>query len=271
MPDENVLARVYPTSFFELTTDGSLTAARKVLPLLWRHRNFSSVVDVGCGVGTWLAAALELGASSLCGIDGPHVPTEMMLVEPSIIIKTDLEQPLKLRSTYDLCICLEVAEHLSPSRASSFVADLTALSGVVAFSAAIPFQGGDGHLNEMWPEYWAELFAAHNYHPWCGIREEIWNIKEIPWWYRQNLIVFAMEQELNSLVKDYTPVQTAPLTKIHPESYLFNVRREPINLKTSYTFDLEVYYDCVNGQQVPSPGYGPEFPAPRLETTINGE
>jgi hypothetical protein len=265
MPDENILAQVYPCSFFELTTGGSLTAAREILPLLWQRRNFSSVIDVGCGVGTWLAAARELGASLLCGIDGPHVPTEMMRVEPDIIIKTDLEQPLRLKRTYDLCICLEVAEHLSPSRAASFVADLTALSGVIAFSAAIPFQGGDGHLNEMWPEYWAEMFAVHNYRPWCSIREEIWNVREIPWWYRQNLIVFVGEQELDSLVPDYTPAQIGSLTKIHPESYLFNVRREPTNFKTSYTFDLEVYYACADGKQVSSLGYGPEFPAPRVE------
>jgi Ribosomal protein L11 methyltransferase (PrmA) len=263
MPIEDTLAQVYPSSFFEQTTSGSLFAAHTVLPLLWQRRKFNSVIDVGCGVGTWLVAARELGASRLCGIDGPHVPPDMMMVDPNVIVKTDLEQPLKLGIIYDLCICLEVAEHLSPSRAKSFVADLTALSSVVVFSAAIPFQGGDGHLNEIWPEYWADLFADHDFQPWDGIRKKIWDIREVPWWYRQNLIIFVRNSEINSLLPDYTPEPLQALTMIHPESYLFNVRRAPPEFKTSYNSDLETYHACANRQRVSPPGYGPEFPAPR--------
>jgi hypothetical protein len=263
MAIHDTLAQAYPSVFFEQTLDGSLIAARTVLPMLWKRRKFDSVIDVGCGVGTWLAAARELGASVLCGVEGPHVPLEMMMVETNVIVKTDLEEPLTLGVTYDLCICLEVAEHLSPSRAASFVADLTALSGVIAFSAAIPFQGGDRHLNEMWPEYWAELFAGHNYRPWDGIRKEVWNIRDVPWWYRQNLVIFIKDSEFNSLWLGHESEPLLSLTMIHPESYLFNVRRCPPDFKTSQSFDIELYYACADRQHVSAPGYGPEFPAPR--------
>jgi hypothetical protein len=30
---------------------------------------------------------------------------------------------------------------------------------VVLFSAAIPFQGGVGHINEQWPDYWVKYFS----------------------------------------------------------------------------------------------------------------
>jgi len=33
----------------------------------------------------------------------------------------------------------------------------------VLFSAAIPNQGGTGHINEQWQEYWAEKFYANGF------------------------------------------------------------------------------------------------------------
>ena len=57
-------------------------------------------------------------------------------------------------------ISLEVAEHLSPGRAESFISDLCQAAPVVLFGAAIPGQGGVGHLNEQWQSYWANLFEA---------------------------------------------------------------------------------------------------------------
>lgn len=54
---------------------------------------------------------------------------------------------------FDLAMTIEVAEHLTPVRADSFVEDLTRLSDVVLFSAAIPAQGGINHVNEQWQSY----------------------------------------------------------------------------------------------------------------------
>jgi hypothetical protein len=60
--------------------------------------------------------------------------------------------------TFDLAICLEVAEHLPPEAAEGFIDSLTRLAPVVLFSAAITFQVGNQHLNGQWPDYWATLF-----------------------------------------------------------------------------------------------------------------
>ena len=68
----------------------------------------------------------------------------------------DLNQPFTLDRTSDLVVCLEVAEHVPPLSAGDFIASLTRLASIILFSAAIPYQGGDGHLNEQWPEYWAD-------------------------------------------------------------------------------------------------------------------
>src|SRR5579862_3100091 len=66
-----------------------------------------------------------------------------------------LDRPFNLGRSFDLAMSFEVAEHLPPDAAKGFVDSLTRLAPLVLFSAAIPFQGGVGHINEQWPEYWA--------------------------------------------------------------------------------------------------------------------
>src|ERR1700756_337735 len=108
---------VYSEDFYEETTAGGLSAARAILPLLWQKRAFTTVVDVGCGLGAWLLAAQELGAQHLIGFDGEYVPKERMVIDPSTIEFRDLTNPIRSNVSYELCLCLEVAEHLPASRA----------------------------------------------------------------------------------------------------------------------------------------------------------
>src|SRR5271165_3642324 len=92
---------------------------------------------------------------------------------------------LGMERQFDLAISLEVAEHLDSKYASSFVAALLKSSPVVCFSAAIPFQDGVNHVNEQWPDYWARLFASHDYLAIDCIREKIWDNEKVELWYAQ--------------------------------------------------------------------------------------
>ena len=44
------------------------------------------------------------------------------------------------------------------------VATITKHGDAVLFSAAIPGQGGQDHLNEQWPEYWQKKFEVNGYY-----------------------------------------------------------------------------------------------------------
>jgi hypothetical protein len=55
---------------------------------------------------------------------------------------------------------LECAEHLPAHRAAPLVEWLTKSAPIVVFSAAIPGQGGKGHINEQPPDYWNDLFGS---------------------------------------------------------------------------------------------------------------
>jgi hypothetical protein len=67
---------------------------------------------------------------------------------------------------------------------------LTRLGPVVLFSAAIPGQGGLGHLNEQWPRYWVDLFRAKSYVAIDCLRHRIWDDDGVDWWYAQNLLFY---------------------------------------------------------------------------------
>lgn len=154
------LSELYSPAFYEGQSPASHLAGRVVLPRVLELTAAASLVDVGCGVGTWVAAGRELGVPRVLGVDGPHVQRTSLLVPQECFRSVDLS----LRGAtsglgrFDLAISLEVAEHLPRERASSFVAELVQLAPAVLFSAAIPYQGGTDHINEQWPSWWAELF-----------------------------------------------------------------------------------------------------------------
>jgi len=182
---------LYSASFYTDRREATKLAAETVLGLVRNLRPFSSVIDVGCGTGTWLTTASQLGAERLVGLEGPWVKPGMLDSSKIDFIATDLSKPLPINQTFDLAISLEVAEHLPASRAVSLVDELCGLSDTVLFSAAVPNQRGTGHINEQWQSYWAELFAAHGYTPVDCIRPQIWGKENIPAWYKQNSILYV--------------------------------------------------------------------------------
>jgi SAM-dependent methyltransferase len=137
----------------------SRSSADVVLPIVLETIPAQSVIDVGCGVGTWLAACEEHGIRDYLGIDGNGASTDLD-ISPEHFRVMDLTQPFTIGRTFDLAMSLEVAEHLPPSAATHFVKALTGLAPAVLFSAAIPGQGGTRHINEQWQSYWADLFAV---------------------------------------------------------------------------------------------------------------
>ena len=215
-------ASLYPAGFYQNRRAHTAHAARRILGALPAALPRASVADIGCGTGTWLAAALQLGARTAFGIEGDWV-TPAMLDDPAIAFAPqDLEQRFTAPRV-DLAISLEVGEHLSPGRAETFVADLVALAPAILFSAAIPGQGGVGHLNEQWQSWWAERFAANGYTAHDVIRPAIWTDEAIPAWYRQNVVLYLDGATRTKL--GLTPLGPTLLDKVHP-SFWARANRE---------------------------------------------
>ena len=219
----------YSGAFYGRQAPGSLRTARRVAPLLYELLAPDSVIDIGCGVGPWLAAFRELGVDDIRGIDGPHVDRDRLLVPPAAFTVQDLREPLSLGRTFDLAISLEVAEHLPPATAADFVRTLTGLSAAVLFSAAVPFQGGEGHVNEQWQDYWARLFATEGYEPVDCVRPAIWTDATVEWWYAQNTILYVDRTVLGQRpgLSPVTAGSLAALRVVHPDLYLTCATRVP--------------------------------------------
>jgi len=154
-----------------------------------------SVVDVGCGTGVWLNAFRDNGVNHLLGID--HLTkSDVLEIPKSEFMDFDLCLPLRLDRKFDLVVSLEVAEHLPKDSAEVFVESLVSLGEVVLFSAAIPYQQGFHHVNEQWPEYWAELFAAKGFIPVDCIRARVWRNESVEPFYSQNTLLYATHSAL---------------------------------------------------------------------------
>jgi len=198
----------YDTAFYDGQSGGSYRSACRIVPILRELFNPTSVLDVGCGVGTFLRVFKESGVTDIQGVDGDHVPRDRLLIDRERFRGRDLGEPLDLGRRFDLAISLEVAEHLPDDKAGLFVDNLCRHASIVVFSAAIPAQGGTSHVNERWPSYWASLFARRGRRVFDILRPKIWRDDAVEYWYRQNILVFA----------DADAVATHPVLRETPPS-----------------------------------------------------
>jgi SAM-dependent methyltransferase len=181
----------YNAAYHAALQKGARISAGRVMPRVLDLIRPDSIVDFGCGSGGWLATAAELGVDDIQGLDGPWVTPELLEIPRERFLAVDLGSPIELRRRFDLALCLEVAEHLPAKVAAILIVNLTTHSPVVLFSAAVPGQGGDGHVNEVWPSVWRELFKGRGFDCFDLLRGAIWEDREIEPWYRQNLLLFA--------------------------------------------------------------------------------
>ena len=222
----------YLKEFYLALQEGALQSARTIVPLVIELIQPSSIIDIGCGNGAWISIFREHGIEDVIGVDGDWVKPEMLLFSTEKFISGDLERPFRVNRQFDLVISLEVAEHLPPDSAETFLDSLTRLGPVILFSAAIPFQGGTNHLNEQWPSYWADLFLSKGYVAVDCLRRRIWDNDQIDWWYAQNIMFFVKEDQIVKyplLKAEYEKQHPGIFSAMHPKA-LMEQQRQSLEL-----------------------------------------
>ena len=222
-----LLLKEYNMEFYNDMEILSVSSAKEIIPILVERYNPLSVVDIGCGTGAFAFEFMRTGLTKVVGIEGEWMKNVSTILPKDNFFYYDITETIEPNIIYDLCLCLEVAEHLEKSKARILVSSLTSLSSRVVFSAAIPLQGGNHHVNEQWPEYWAALFAEKGYFLEWDPRISIWNNSKIASCYRQNLLVFS---------RDDGDKQSIPVSLVHPEAWelAFRHRKVPLWLRILY-------------------------------------
>ena len=193
-----------------------------MLPHLLELAAPRSIVDVGCGIGTWLKAAAELGVRDLAGLDGAYVDRSLLQIPHEQFTAIDLTQPFRVERTFDVALSLEVAEHLPEASAEPFIESLTRLAPVILFSAAIPHQMGAHHINEQWQTWWVERFARAGFIAVDCMRRRVWDDPDVEWWYAQNMLLMAREDYLSAspALQQERDKAATPYAVVHPRAYL---------------------------------------------------
>ena len=188
----------YGEDFYRFLASFAARSAERIVPKLTAAIPIRSVVDFGCGRGAWLSVWTRAGAS-VVGIDGPHVDRSQLLIDPDNFLAANLAEPIDLGRKFDLVQSLEVAEHLSPAHAERFVNTLTSHGSCVLFSAAVPGQGGENHVNEQPLSYWRAMFRARGYVAIDYLRPLIVTDSAIARWYRCNIMLYVRNDILFSI------------------------------------------------------------------------
>lgn len=218
---------IYMTSKYLHTEETHNSIDPKIIvPIILNGISPKSVVDFGCGIGNFLNEFKSSGVEEILGLDGAWAETDLLWsnVEPHEFQQINLEDRVELNKQFDLAICLEVAEHLPASCSDIIIENLIRSSKIVLFSAAIPGQEGQNHINEQWPDYWISKFKAHGYVVNDVIRPLIWNNSSLHWWYKQNILLFT-HPGIAIDVDTFGPSTKVGPNVVHPDLYVKKSRK----------------------------------------------
>ncbi|MEM6638084.1 MAG: class I SAM-dependent methyltransferase [Pseudomonadota bacterium] len=225
IPSEEVAsenrAYIYDAGFFDYISDGSRSSAEAVVavlkPLL---RPPASVLDVGCGLGVWAARfAKEPSVSEVVGVDGAYIDRDMLVIPSENFLSHDLTKEFRLGRRFTLALSLEVGEHLPSEATSVLVETLVSHADIVAFSAAVPGQGGEHHVNERPLDDWRNEFATHGYAAFDYVRPLLAGRGDVEPWYRYNIMLYVKEEVVSSLPETVRATRLddgAPVPEVSP-------------------------------------------------------
>ena len=226
----------------------NLESPNEIVPVIIDLLNPKSVVDIGCGIGTFLHVFKKSGVKEVMGVDGAWVNRNLLLkyINENEFQEANLEQEISLPKKYDLAVSLEVAEHLSESAARQFVKNLVNAGSKIVFSAAIPLQSGQNHINEQWLTYWEKLFNEHNYVLHDVMRPLLWDNPKIFSWYKQNMVLFAPKGEVITLERPENSMRNV----IHPDLFTLKAEQAEKLNNPSFSLSLKLLIKSIIGQNV---------------------
>jgi len=144
------------------------------------------VIDIGCGPGHFVESMRDIGIDAL-GID-----IDKRIGDKPYLFCEDI---LYTKLTADVCICLEVVEHIHEDHADNIIDKISGMfTDTLIFTAAVPGQGGVGHINCQYPIYWEQKFNRNDLYRNILLEKVVkdWCVQgRYMGWFYNNLMIYT--------------------------------------------------------------------------------
>jgi cyclopropane fatty-acyl-phospholipid synthase-like methyltransferase len=185
---------LYNEEFFEWHLKYAREYSIKTMDWFIEKYKPQSVIDFGCGIGSYLESAHNHGLP-FWGFDispsaKKYTPDHIQLY----IFYADCATDMDFHFHADCVISFETAEHIDPDGTDQFIQNLVNATGKwLLFTAAPPGQEGCGHINCHPKAFWVDKFLDHKL-IWAAKMEtdisDNWRRLGAPNYICDNLIVF---------------------------------------------------------------------------------
>jgi cyclopropane fatty-acyl-phospholipid synthase-like methyltransferase len=153
------------------------------------QQNATSVVDLGCGMGTYVKTFLKNNINAK-GFDGnPYTNALTNYLCDTL----DLSVPIVFPTQFDWVLSLEVGEHLPKEYEDIFINNLHVNNkhGIIV-SWAVKGQGGIGHFNEQNNDYIKDKITSLGYISDIDTENKLRNVSTLPW-FKNTIMVFKKQ------------------------------------------------------------------------------
>lgn len=147
---------IYDQDFFMEMVQIKAESARAFAQVISSNLEFHSLLDIGCGMGMFLSEFHKLG-KEVVGCEASRQAIALASKD-FLVFFADATKPILVNRTYDLVMCIEVAEHVNRRYSLQLVENCTRHAEQVLFTAAPKGQKGIGHINMRPRGYWQDLF-----------------------------------------------------------------------------------------------------------------
>ena len=187
----------YSPYFYDSVSSRAQKTAIITSDIVSRLLTPQSMVDIGSGLGIWSKVFLSAFPSmtNLVAIDLERHKSRILDSLEEIPAFNFLERNLESveglpDSHYDLAICVEVLEHVSPKAAQNIFDEFSKKCSFIVFGAAIKGQGGTHHINEQSFEFWTNEMLRRGLIPVDVFRPQLLRDKQVPGYYKYNMILW---------------------------------------------------------------------------------
>lgn len=198
------------------------------------------IIEFGCGPGHLTIALANLGinVTALDGFSEPDFSAYEKIQFSKVDLNnfTEIETFLNSNTEFDLAICTEVAEHLLSESSEHLIKFLTQAAPVVIFSAAVPNQKGQGHINCQNRLFWHQLFKQNNFILIDSIRKEFQHNNKLAIWYRLNILDYVNKdsndlnvESLNNTIENLLLNESNASSLFYDASNILSVKAAYLN------------------------------------------